>query len=120
MPYVLRNEADHIVAVLSEFIDGAQFVSPSDTALRDFLCSSSPEQHAKEALQESDHGLVRVIEDLINILLHSGTVKFSDFPVPAQQKLLSRLSIRSGFLSSDDPQMISPAWEQDDQVDNFI
>lgn len=47
------------------------------------------------ALLDSDAGLARVTEDLIDILIHRGVIQFTDFPPAAQAKLLERRQTRA-------------------------
>ena len=47
------------------------------------------------ALADSDAGLARVTEDLIDILITRGVIQFTDFPPGAQAKLLQRRLTRS-------------------------
>jgi len=125
MPYVMRNNAGHIIAVLSENAEGAQQVSCHDLELSSFLNLESPERKAAQALLKSDHGLVRVLEDLINILIEAGTVRFSDFPEPARHKLLSRQRIRAGLTPTDERSDIAATvrrnpLESDTDADSFL
>ncbi|GAB3191710.1 hypothetical protein [Hydrogenophaga aquatica] len=48
-----------------------------------------------KALAESDAGLARVTEDLIDILITRGVIQFTDFPPAAQAKLLERRQTRA-------------------------
>jgi hypothetical protein len=40
---------------------------------------------------------VRVLEDVIDLLVEKGVFRFTDLPAPAQEKLLSRRSLRSSL-----------------------
>jgi hypothetical protein len=77
-------------------------------SLPSFPPSALPAGQAEELLSQSDTGIVRVLEDLINELINRGVIKFTDLPVPAQNKLLSRQQTRSqlknalGLLPADD------------------
>lgn len=102
MPYVMRNAGGAIIAVLSEHVEGADMVSANDDALTKFLNTDSPERRAQRELMESDLGLIRVIEDLIDILIDRGTIMFTDFPEPVQKKLLGRRGLRKEFSYVDD------------------
>ena len=97
MPYVMRNASGLIIAVLSEEIEGAAMASSNDPGLQTFLQSDSPEQRAQRELMESDFALIRVIEDLINVLIERGAIMFTDFPEPVQKKLLARSGLRKEF-----------------------
>ena len=46
------------------------------------------------SLQESDMWLVRVLEDLIDLLIDRDVIRFTDLPLPAQEKLMERRSLR--------------------------
>lgn len=54
-----------------------------------------------DALSQSDLALVRVLEDLIDILIPRGLIQFTDLPLAAQAKLLSRRETRAAL--SDPP-----------------
>ena len=72
------------------------------------MTNSLPAGQAEELLSQSDTAIVRVLEDLINELINRGVIKFTDLPVAAQDKLLSRQQTRSqlknalGLLPGDD------------------
>jgi len=102
MPYVMRNAEGHIIAILSEDAEGAELVGANDPALQLFLQSDSPEQRAQRELLESDMGLIRVIEDLIDVLIERGAIMFTDFPEPVQRKLLDRRGLRKEFSYMDE------------------
>ena len=102
MPYVMRNAEGRIVAVLSEQVEGSEMVSANDPDLGKFLSADSPEQRAQRELMDSDLGLIRVIEDLINVLVERGVIMFNDFPEPVQRKLLMRSGMRKEFSYVDD------------------
>ncbi|MBF0247473.1 MAG: hypothetical protein HQL36_05310 [Alphaproteobacteria bacterium] len=102
MPFVMRNANGVIIAVLSEEVEGAEFVSPNDSELGKFLQNDSPEHRAQRELVESDMGLIRVIEDLIDVLIEHGVIMFTDFPEPVQRKLLARRGLRKEFSYVDD------------------
>ena len=51
------------------------------------------EENSK-ALEDSDLGLARVLEDLIDLLSQKGVIQFTDLPKAAQEKLLSRKDLR--------------------------
>ena len=77
-------------------------VSSNDQELQRFLATDSPEQRAQRELMESDMGLIRVIEDLIDVLIERGVIMFTDFPEPVQKKLLDRRGLRKEFSYMDD------------------
>ncbi len=50
-----------------------------------------------EELIDSDAGMVRVLEDLVDVLITRGVIQFTDLPVPAQAKLLQRRETRANL-----------------------
>lgn len=52
------------------------------------------EDESHLSLADSDAGLARVTEDLIDILITRGLIQFTDFPPAAQAKLLQRRQTR--------------------------
>lgn len=69
---------------------------------------SSGDEETRRSLSESDAGLARVTEDLIDILITRGVIQFTDFPPGAQAKLLQRRQTRATLsqrlrLLDDDP-----------------
>lgn len=53
------------------------------------------DQEGQRSLADSDAGLARVTEDLIDILINRGVIHFTDFPPAAQAKLLQRRQTRA-------------------------
>ena len=60
---------------------------PDDAAARDPAAE----------LMRSDADMVRVLEDLIDVLIERGVIKFTDLPKPAQVKLLQRKDSRTNL-----------------------
>ncbi len=52
---------------------------------------------APNLLSESDTGLARVLEDLIDVLITRGLIQFTDLPEAAQAKLLERRQTRASM-----------------------
>lgn len=69
----------------------------ADEAL-EFARALSPKQ---SALLESDLSLIRVIEDLIDVLIHKDVLRFTDLPDRVQAKLLERRKLRGSIHSLD-------------------
>jgi hypothetical protein len=51
-------------------------------------------------LSSSDAGLARVTEDLIDLLIVRGVIRFTDLPLAAQNKLLERKETRARLSNS--------------------
>ncbi|MFM9834467.1 MAG: hypothetical protein ACKVOA_00010 [Methylophilaceae bacterium] len=52
------------------------------------------EAEKQEAFRESDIQLARVLEDLISMLIDRDFIRFTDFPEPAQKRLIERQGLR--------------------------
>lgn len=93
MMYVRRNDGGEVVAVSEEPLSGFVAVPADDPELRAFLERElgSPD-HRK--FRESDSSLIRVIEDLVDLLATKGIIRFTDLPQEAQKKLMARKSMR--------------------------
>ena len=91
MPYVKRDEQGRISAVNLDPGEGVEELAPHSPELLEFMHKMGMEQGA---LQESDMRLVRVLEDLIDLLIDRDVIRFTDLPLPAQEKLMERRSMR--------------------------
>lgn len=54
-------------------------------------------------LRQLDVDLVRVLEDVVDLLVAGGVFRFTDLPESAQQKLLFRKNLRSQWQAVPDP-----------------
>ncbi len=98
MPFVKRDADGAIIAVFGEATEDApDEISADDPALRAFLHGTSGDDAAHLDMLDSDLGMVRVLEDLINLLIDKGVIRITDLPEAAQQKLLERGSLRDKF-----------------------
>lgn len=97
MPFVHKDANGKITAVYNEPVEGAVEVTPGDPALIDFIQQNIPSLDAGEDWAQSDLGLARVIEDLIDVLIEKKVILFTDFPEGAQKKLRDRRGRRKEF-----------------------
>ena len=51
----------------------------------------------QQALAQSDLGIVRIVEDLVDLLIERDLIRFTDLPEHAQKKLLERKSLRTAL-----------------------
>ncbi len=104
MPFVSRNPQGRIVSLHDtpspEVCEHLPLDAPE---LLEFAASAPELLAAKEQLSASDVALVRVLEDLIDLLVANNLIRFSDLPLAAQQKLARRESIRSKLQSLGSP-----------------
>lgn len=94
MPYVKRDEQGRIILVNLEPGDGLLEVPAGSPELSEFMHRVGIEQ---STLQQSDMRLVRVLEDLIDLLIARDVIRFTDLPLPAQEKLMERRSMRQSL-----------------------
>jgi hypothetical protein len=91
--YIKRNENGEIIAISQIAAeDIGEFVGEDSAELHFYLQSLKPSQVA--SLEQSDQAMARVLEDVINLLVDQGTIRFTDLPEAAQTKLLSRRELR--------------------------
>lgn len=94
MPYVKRDEQGLITTIKLEAGEDMEEVPSSSPELLDFMRRMGLEQ---STLQQSDMRLVRVLEDLIDLLIDRDVIRFTDLPLPAQEKLMERRSMRQSL-----------------------
>ncbi len=83
MVYVTRNTEGEVISISSDpNTPGAVAAAADDPGVQEFLASSDLE-------------MVRVIEDVIDLLVDQQMIRFTDLPASAQKKLLSRKTLRS-------------------------
>jgi hypothetical protein len=93
-PYVTRDKQGQITSVSLQPDQGASEVATGSPELLDFMRKVALEHGT---LLESDMHLVRVLEDLIDLLIARDLIRFTDLPLPAQDKLMERRSMRESL-----------------------
>jgi hypothetical protein len=97
MPFIKRASDGSIVAASREPLAGLdEEISEEELAASGFPGDSA----AGRSLAESDLELVRVIEDLLELLVQKGIILFTELPDSAQRKVLARQQLRSQLLES--------------------
>lgn len=97
MPFVKRDPSGRVVALFRERSDEApEYLDASSPEIADF---SDPEGARGERanMLQSDLEMIRVYEDLIDILISKRIVVLTDFPPRAQEKLVRRKRLRSSL-----------------------
>jgi len=91
--YIKRDSNNAICALSQEATAGiSEFLANNSPELQDYLQSLKTAQIA--TLENTDLTMARVLEDVINLLVDQGTIRFTDLPEAAQTKLLSRRELR--------------------------
>ena len=93
MPYVLRGVDGQITALLAVPQPGhePEWLDTSSSEVQRFLAAGAPDGGEFSQL---DQDFIRVIEDLVDLLIHKNLIRMTDLPVEAQRKLLSRKGAR--------------------------
>lgn len=96
MVYVKRDADNNIIAVFAQPEEGAQEQLQNDAKeIQDFLFCDDAENQGD--MLRSDLELIRVIEDLVQILIAKNIISITDFPIAAIEKLSQRGKIRSQY-----------------------
>ena len=96
-----RNAEGRIVALTRQTLSPQRIVMGNWQA----VSAADPEVEAfvqdvtsrADALSQTDIGLARVLEDLIEVLITRGLLQFTDLPEAAQTKLLERRQTRANL-----------------------
>lgn len=89
MPHALRHADGTILSLHREAVPGAEDLPADHPAVLAFL--GTEEQHRFASL---DASLVRVLEDLVDVLIGRNIICITDLPSEAQQKLFERKHFR--------------------------
>jgi hypothetical protein len=115
MPFVKRDATGRIVALYRERSDEAnEYLAAGHPEVADFAGSESGRGERTSMLQ-SDLEMIRVYEDLIDILISKRIVVLTDFPPAAQEKLVRRKRLRSSLSSL--TEVLAP---EDDEGDEEV
>ena len=94
MPYVSRDRDGKINGVFEyATANAAERVTENDSELVEFLHQTQLAQNIQH-LSATDSGMIRIIEDLVDVLIGKNVIMFTDLPLAAQQKFLTRKSVR--------------------------
>ena len=97
MPFVKRDTAGRVVALYREQgPEAPEYLASNHPEVAEF---ADTEANASErvSLVQSDLEMIRVYEDLIDILISKRIVVLTDFPPRAQEKLVRRKRLRSSL-----------------------
>ncbi len=94
MRYVVRDAQGGIVSLHREAVPDAELLPLSHPDVQKFLVGSDGKSFAA-----MDADLVRVLEDLIDVLLRRNVFRITDLPLEAQVKLFERKHFRDNLQS---------------------
>jgi predicted nucleic acid-binding protein len=102
MLYVKRDDSGAIIALTREPDNGhMEKVSLLDDEVTQFLQQSGEIDSMVNLLALSDNSMVRVIEDLIDLLISKNIILFTDLPEQAQKKIEARRKARRNLNNED-------------------
>lgn len=97
MPFVHKDANGKILAVYTEPVEDSVEVASDDPELVAFIHQNLPSVDTADEWVQSDLGLARVLEDLIQVLIDKKVIMFTDFPPGAQEKLRARRGLRREY-----------------------
>ena len=98
--YVARNADGGIVAVF----DRPHAAAPEQLKIQDpeliaSVTGGASDESLRQNLLDSDADLLRILEDLINVLVDNNVILLTDFPEAVQRKLMNRQKVRDKLRS---------------------
>ncbi len=95
MYHVVRDPDGSVISLHREPVDGAELLPPNHPDVQAFLG-----QQGGRSFADMDASLVRVLEDLIDVLLKRNILRITDLPIEAQAKLFERKHFRENMQGS--------------------
>ena len=113
MHFIERDSDGKILRVESSpFRESTAQYEETTAEIAEWLKMNTLRAATLQQLQQSDLDMVRVLEDLIEVLMSKGIISITDLPPAAQSKLLNRAQARQrlsgleGLIQDDDEQLI--------------
>ena len=102
MLFIERDASRKIVAIRQgQMKPGLEPVSLLDEEVLAFFRSSGELELLSQLLALSDTSIIRVLEDLIDLLIDKKIILFTELPKEAQEKIQSRKRLRTKIGSDD-------------------
>ncbi len=104
MPYVQRDNEGRIVALFGAPAPNAsEQKTVDDPEVLSFLSREASEQDLTRLLALTDVDIIRILEDLIDLLVEQRIIRFTDLPESAQDKLANRRRARARLRDTESP-----------------
>ncbi|BBP42309.1 hypothetical protein [Thiosulfativibrio zosterae] len=97
MIYIKRSAEGSIANIYFSPADGLEEVNLFDPELKMFLDNAQNDALVKKILEKLDLDMVRVIEDMLDLMMAKNLIRFTDLPLPVQNKLLFKRSVRQSL-----------------------
>lgn len=95
MFHIVRDAQGQIESVHREAVRGSVPMAGDDPQLQAWFQAEADSREAQFA--SLDAGLIRVVEDLVDVLVARNIIRITDLPGEAQQKLFDRKGFRDRF-----------------------
>jgi len=95
MFHIVRDAQGQIESVHREAVSGSTPTAADDPQLQAWFQTEADQREARFA--SLDAGLIRVVEDLVDVLVARNIIRITDLPGEAQQKLFDRKGFRDRF-----------------------
>lgn len=92
--YVQRDANRHLQRVEVAPFEGMSETLPADAQEIQAWFANQDVESSLLQLKQSDLDMIRVLDDLVQVLMNKGVLRITDLPAAAQSKLLSRTQAR--------------------------
>ncbi len=100
MAYVLQNDRGEILALYDKQEDiNAKWMDDNSPDVINFKNKSATGNLSEQVLIASDMELIRVLEDIVELLIKKQVFVFTELPTFAQSKLSKRQKLRTDMVS---------------------
>jgi len=97
MFYVQRDDEGQLARVeAAPYAEYTEMLPADHAEIQDWFADDVVENSLKQ-LKQSDLDMIRVLEDLIEVLTTKGVISITDLPAGAQAKLLNRSTARKAL-----------------------
>jgi hypothetical protein len=97
MLYVQRDEQGQLLRIEAANFAGATETLAADAQEVQAWYADQQVESSLLHLKQSDLDMIRVLDDLLQLLVRQGTLRITDLPAAAQAKLLGRVQSRSAL-----------------------
>ncbi|MEC5216726.1 hypothetical protein RCH09_001679 [Actimicrobium sp. GrIS 1.19] len=100
MPYIQRDPNGSVIALWRDApAPDAEHLSVDDPDVQQFLAADAAAEPSdpREVLATLDNAMIRVVEDLVDVLIQKHVIMLTDLPEKAQRKVLARKETRTSL-----------------------
>jgi hypothetical protein len=97
MLYVQRDAQGQLIRVEAAAFAESEGTLPADAQEVQAWYAEQQLESSLLHLKQSDLDMIRVLDDLLQVLFNKGTLRITDLPAAAQAKLLGRVQTRTAL-----------------------